>query len=86
MVDENSAQIMRHVDKMTPAMRALVHEYGFSIVYAMRQEGYTNAKALRPLLETWRQRRQQELLDSAPPSTHGTSSSLRNRSYMRASS
>lgn len=59
---------MRHIDEMPPEMRALVHEYGFSIVYSMRQDGYTNAKALRPVLEIWRQRRQQELLDSAPPS------------------
>lgn len=54
------------IDRMSGPMRNLVHIYGFSIVHAMRQEGYTNAKALRPILETWRQRRQQELLDSAP--------------------
>jgi hypothetical protein len=62
--DDASQQIMRQVDGMTPPMRALVYEYGFSIVYSMRQEGYTSAKALRPILETWRQRRQQELLDA----------------------
>jgi hypothetical protein len=67
MSADASQQIMRQVDGMTPPMRALVYEYGFSIVYAMRLEGYTNAKELRPILETWRQRRQQELLDSSAP-------------------
>lgn len=62
----DAERIMTIMDRMSRPMRSLVHLYGFAIVYAMRQEGYTNAKALRPVLETWRQRRQQELLDSAP--------------------
>jgi hypothetical protein len=63
----DSEKIMSEVDRMKPAMRALVHAYGFVIVRNMIAEGYRDANALRPVLETWRQRRQQELLDSAPP-------------------
>jgi hypothetical protein len=60
----DAERIMGIMDRMSQPMRALVHIYGFAIVYSMRQEGYTGAKELRPILETWRQRRQQELLDA----------------------
>lgn len=43
-------------------MRALVREFGFVIVSEMIDEGYTNARELKPLLETWRSRRQEEWL------------------------
>lgn len=58
----DSARIMTAIDKMKPAMRALVHEYGFVIVRDMINDGYRDPVALRPLLETWRQRRQEALL------------------------
>jgi hypothetical protein len=64
--NDGSRNIMGEIDRMTPAMRRLVHEYGFSIVHAMREDGYTNARALEPILETWRERRQQELADAPP--------------------
>jgi hypothetical protein len=62
----DSEKIMSEVDRMKPAMRALVHAYGFVIVRNMIAEGHTDAKALRPILETWRQRRQSEWLNSLP--------------------
>ena len=43
-------------------MRALVREFGFVIVAQMMDEGYTNAAELRPMLETWRERRQEQWL------------------------
>ena len=58
----DSARIMKAVDGMSAPMRALVHEYGFSVVNAMLAEGYTNAKTMRWGLEEWRRRRQDELL------------------------
>lgn len=45
-------------------MRALVYEYGAAIVGEMIGDGYTDPGALRPVLETWRQRRQQKWLDT----------------------
>lgn len=62
MPDPNSVMIMRAVDRLSPAMRVLVREFGFTIVASMIDEGYTNACDLRPLLETWRERRQEEWL------------------------
>ena len=66
MTDANtdSIKIMRAIDAMTPSMRALVHEYGFTIVHEMRAEGHMNAVALRPILEGWRRRRQDEWLQT----------------------
>ena len=55
---------MRAVDAMPKPMRELVHEFGFSIVYSMREDGYRSAAALRPVLERWRARRQQEMFDA----------------------
>lgn len=62
MPDPNSVLIMKTIDRMSPAMRALVREFGFVIVSEMIDEGYTNARELKPLLETWRSRRQEEWL------------------------
>jgi hypothetical protein len=62
MRDSDSQRIMKAVDCMSEPMRALVHEYGFRIVHEMCAEGYTNAAALRPILEGWRRRRQEEWL------------------------
>lgn len=55
---------MASIDKLQPGMRALVHQYGANIVGEMIGEGYRNADALAPILETWRYRRQQRLFES----------------------
>jgi hypothetical protein len=49
---------MRLIDDLRPAFRALVHEYGAVIVLKMIAEGYNHPEQLRPVLETWRERRQ----------------------------
>jgi hypothetical protein len=69
VIDANpdSVKIMTAMDRMTPPMRALVHDYGFAIVYAMINDGYRDARALRPILETRRKRLQQETLDAPCP-------------------
>jgi N-methylhydantoinase B/oxoprolinase/acetone carboxylase alpha subunit len=54
---------MQSLDRMKAPMRALVYEYGYTIVAEMINAGCgNNANALRRDLETWRRRRQQELL------------------------
>jgi hypothetical protein len=58
--DPNSIAIMAHVDRMSRPMRALVREYGYKIVRDMIDDGYRNAKDLKPILEAWRERRQEE--------------------------
>lgn len=58
----NSVLIMRHIDSLSPAMRALVREYGYAIVRDMIGEGYSNPFELAPILQTWRERRQDEWL------------------------
>lgn len=57
----NSQVIMAQIDAMPAELRALVYEYGFKIVSAMRDEGY-DAEAIRESLEIWRHRRQEEWL------------------------
>lgn len=57
----DAKKIMQAIDRMPPAMRELVHEYGFRIVFDMMADGYRDPAALRPLLETWRERRQREM-------------------------
>ena len=61
-MSENDFPHMAVIDAMAPDMRALVHEFGFKIVSAMIDDGYTDAKSLRPLLKSWLARRQQEWL------------------------
>ena len=56
---------MRAVDRLSPAMRSLVHEFGFVIVTDMIADGYRDPVELRGLLETWRARRQQQFLGEA---------------------
>jgi hypothetical protein len=62
--EPTSAKIMREVDRMPAPFRALVHEYGFVIVFEMRLEGYKDPEQLRPVLDAWRRRKEQERLDS----------------------
>jgi len=60
--DTNSAAIMNHVDSLSRPMRALVREFGYKIVADMIDDGYRNARELKPLLQTWRERRQEDWL------------------------
>lgn len=62
--DPNSIAIMSHLDRMRPAMRQLVHEFGFVIVTKMLEHagGSVDAESLRADLEAWRERRQEQLL------------------------
>jgi hypothetical protein len=74
---------MEYVDKLSPAFRALVYEFGLLIVSNMREEeGYTNAARLRPVLEAWRSKRQEEWL-ATNYITPATSRSMQ-RIYERA--
>lgn len=61
----DSDRVMAAIDKLSPAMRMLVHEFGFVIVRDMINDGYRDPVALRGLLEGWRARRQAELLSDA---------------------
>ena len=62
MSDPDSAKIMAVVDAMAPQFRSLVHEFGVVIVSRMQAEGYDDANVLRNVLETWRERRQDQWL------------------------
>jgi hypothetical protein len=73
---------MAYVDKLKPGMRELVYEFGLLIVSEMVADGYRDPDALRPVLETWRSRRQQEWL-STNYITRNTGSNMR-RIYERA--
>jgi hypothetical protein len=55
----NSIQIMAKVDRMKPAERKLVHEYGFVVVYHSLP---CDLETLHYSLEIWRERRQAEML------------------------
>lgn len=58
----DSVELMHWIDSLNRPMRALVHEFGVTIVAAMVEEGYTNAAELRDILEVWRDRRQEQWL------------------------
>ena len=58
--DPNSLRVMAPIDKLHAGFRALVHEYGAVIVLQMMAQGYSDPDELRPVLETWRERRQAE--------------------------
>lgn len=60
MSDQNSVSVMRPIDGLKPAFRALVHEFGAVIVLRMMADGYDNADALHKVLDGWRERRQLE--------------------------
>ena len=62
MSEADSIAVMRPIDDLRPAFRALVHEYGAVIVLKMIGEGYERPEELRPVLETWRERRQETWL------------------------
>lgn len=58
------AEIFQVIDNWPKALRELVYEYGFVIVEAMVDDGYSNPRELRGYLETWRSRRQEGWLAS----------------------
>ncbi len=60
--DPDSVKVMTPIDRIKPAFRALVHEYGALIVLRMIADGYDDPSQLRSALETWRERRQQQWL------------------------
>jgi hypothetical protein len=60
--DPDSRANMAAVDQLPSAFRPLVYEYGLVIVVNMFNEGYEDAAELRPILENWRERRQQQWL------------------------
>jgi hypothetical protein len=57
--DAISAEIMAVIDAMPPIWRRLVHEYGFTIVNDLYAE--STYQGARDDLETWRERRQEEI-------------------------
>lgn len=62
----NSISFMEDMDRMPPQWRALVHEFGWTIVDAMREKGYRSAAKLEPELLAWRERRQEGWLAEIP--------------------
>lgn len=58
------AILMARIDRMSKPMRALVREYGYTIVNAMIKEGYRDPFQLAELLEEWRRRRQEQWLST----------------------
>jgi hypothetical protein len=45
MPDSNSAALMAQIDRLPKGWRALVHEYGFKAVMALREDGLSLADA-----------------------------------------
>lgn len=62
----NSIDHMERLDRMPPAWRALVYEFGWTIVDAMIADGHRNAAKLREELEAWRGRQQEAWLSEIP--------------------
>lgn len=62
--DPQSVEIMQRMDeRLSPECRALVHEYGWTIVSKSLDEmDWHDADALRSDLETWREREQAKWL------------------------
>lgn len=64
--DTHSIKIMAFVDRLTPPMRALVHEFGVQIVHDMFVDGHRDAEKLRAELEPWRDKRQDQWFSEIP--------------------
>lgn len=60
------SHFMFAMDKLPPAWRGLIHEYGWQVVWDMRLDGHRDAGKLRELLEAWRARRQEDWLAEIP--------------------
>lgn len=61
-----SVEIMRSMDRLSPPWRALIHEFGWSIVRDMRLDGHCDAAKLREDLIAWRKCRQEAWLAEIP--------------------
>ncbi len=59
-----SVEVMAHVDALPPDFRALVHEYGITIVLGILDEADValSADEVRAMLEGWRMKRQEQWL------------------------
>lgn len=57
----DSVELMAFIDGLEPDWRALVHEYGVTIVEALMDEGQDAEQAAYELT-VWRERRQEEWL------------------------
>jgi hypothetical protein len=62
----NSIDFMERIDRLPPAWRALVHEFGWTVVGGMIDDGHRCAATLRSELEAWRERRQERWLSEIP--------------------
>jgi len=51
-IDKKRAHRMARVDALSPELRALVHEYGFSVVDNFVRLGVSKPKHIRHLVET----------------------------------
>jgi len=52
MVDAKRVNRMDSIDRLDPETRALVHEYGYHVVTAIRELGVTKPKHIRHIVET----------------------------------
>jgi hypothetical protein len=57
-----STVLMERIDKLPKAFRALVREYGYTIVQALLDDGYKDPFEMAEMLTTWRCRRQEACL------------------------
>lgn len=65
LIDIRRAERMDKIDRMPPELRALVHEYGLTVVNTLLQCGVTNPRRIKHIVET--------VLDEFSP-TRGTRS------------
>lgn len=56
----------RAQDKLKPAIRALIYEYGFETVRGLYNDGHRDAEKMREELEAYRGKRQDEWLSQIP--------------------
>jgi hypothetical protein len=61
-----SVEIMLFVDRLKPAMRALLYEYDYTILHGMFADGWHDPEKLTPELIAWRERRQEAWLAEIP--------------------
>lgn len=52
IVDRKRSARMREIDALPPELRACVHDYGWTVVFAFMQGGVQKPKRIRHLVET----------------------------------
>jgi hypothetical protein len=52
VVDAKRSARMAAIDALPPDVRALVHDYGYTVVYTLQSLGITKAKHIRHVVET----------------------------------